>query len=24
VPELGQHTADVLAELDVPKGAGGD
>lgn len=24
VPELGHHTADVLAELDVPKGAGGD
>jgi crotonobetainyl-CoA:carnitine CoA-transferase CaiB-like acyl-CoA transferase len=24
VPELGQHTADVLAELDVPKGAAGD
>ena len=24
VPELGQHTADVLAELDVPKGACGD
>ena len=24
VPKLGQHTADVLAELGVPKGAGGD
>ena len=24
VPELGQHTADVLAELDVQKGAGDD
>jgi crotonobetainyl-CoA:carnitine CoA-transferase CaiB-like acyl-CoA transferase len=24
VPKLGQHTADVLAELAVPKGLGGE